>query len=294
VSILLPIDAIDPDPNQPRKLFAQDTIADLADSIKAVGLLQPITVRPSGSRFVLIAGERRWRAHRLLADDGQLNPPVIAAHVRHMTSDDVAIAAIVENLQRVDVTALEESDAFARLVAAGMEPEEIAKRCGIALFRVTWRLSLQNLQPEIRQLLATGNLDQQAANEIARLTERRDQGRMLKLCTSGKLVGWKAVRSAVDAVLEKKTQVDLFGEAPRASDDDLEKVHHIEQRVDRMAAMCRAGWDDGECRIAVRVSRDRARLVADKLAAIRSSLGVMERELRRAHAQAEIVMGEVA
>ena len=114
---------------------------------------------------------------------------------------------------------------------------------------------------------------------------------MLKLFQTGKLVGWKAVRAAVDAILERKSQADIFGEeAPRASNEDVAALNAMEQKIERMGAMAAAGWKDGECLVAVKVSRDRARLMAEKLAAMRTAVGTMERELRNAAPQADAVL----
>jgi ParB family transcriptional regulator, chromosome partitioning protein len=293
VSQKIPIDLIDRNVDQPRKTFDAALLNELADSLLAEGQLQPITVRtkPGGLTYEIVLGERRWRAHRLLVERGHAQFSEIDCIVREMDDLTRDIAAIVENLQRKDVTCLEESDAFMRLLLKGVAPFDIATRCGVPLLRVKWRLSLQNLAPEIKHLLASGNLDQQAANEIARLPAGPEQFRMLKLFQSGKLGNWKAVRAAVDAILERKSQADIFGEdTPRASEEDVKTLTAMEQRIERMAAMASQGWRDGECIVATKVSRDRTRLMADKLAAMRTAIGTMERDLRNVAAQADAVL----
>lgn len=277
------MDLIDPDPTQPRQHFDAGELAELAASIKAKGLLQPITVRPVGDRYQIVMGERRWRAHQLLGAD------TIAAQVRDMTDRDKAIAAIVENLQRVDVTPLEEADAFARLVAQGMTPEEIAKETGAVLFRVQWRLRLLGLDPAIRKLFETGNLDRQQAMEIARLSDHADQHRILRLINRGHLSGWKAVRNAVDAILGNVTQADIFGDAGKASDEDVARLTAMEKRIQSVATMVGKGWKDGECVVATRVNPDRVSTMAGKIAEIQKALRIMERELRNASAQVAVV-----
>lgn len=288
---LLPVDAIDPNPDQPRKNFNPELLAELANSIARSGLLQPITVRrkPDG-RYIIVAGERRWRAHVQLAKGGRLEPPVIPAMIREMSDADMAIAAIVENLQRADISPLEEADAFARLVAEGMTAEDIAERTGAAAFRVRWRLTLLNLAPEIRKLFETDNLDRQQALELARLPEHRDQHRVLRLIQRGALTGWKAVRQAVDGILENVTQADIFGDAsPVASEADVSTMKSMERRIARVAEMIGAGWKDGECVVASKVNPGNANLMADQLNAIQKALRIMERELRNTTAQATLL-----
>ncbi len=286
---LLPLALIDPDPDQPRKIFPAALLNELADSITESGLLQPITVRPvEGGRYLVVAGERRYRAHKILAETGRLAPAVIEAHVRDMDPIEIKVTQIVENAQRADVTPLEESDAFAALVAAGMEPEEIARRCGLAPFRVKWRLTLQNLAPDIRQLFATDNLDRQQALELARLPSHVEQHRLLKLIGTGRLVGWKAVRNAVDALVSGDDQSDFFGGKP--SEKEIEVMRAMERRIEAVVKLTCAGFHEGECVIAAKVNPDNVAIMADKLSAIQKSLRIMERALRNVGAQAAMCM----
>ena len=289
----VPIDLIDRNEDQPRQIFDPSLLEELADSIQSEGLLQPITIRPMpDGRVEVVAGERRWRAHKILANDRRIGEfSTISCNIVEMTDLQRDVAAIVENLQRAGITPLEESDAIFKLLCKGMTPTEIGQRLGLSDLKVKWRLSLQNLAPEIRHLFATGNIEQQSANEIARLPDHREQMKMLKLIQSGRLVGWKAVRGAVEAIVMKKTQQDIFGESlPTVTEEDVAVLSDMEKRVERIGALVSSAWKDGACLIAVKVSRDRARLVAEKLAAIQPALRVMERELRNVSAQADAVL----
>lgn len=282
----LDLDSIIPNQDQPRKSFDDKALNELADSIAKNGLLQPITVRPMGKdRYEIVAGERRYRAHCILRSRGIEQFKTILCHIKRMDDHRRDIAAIIENLQRADVTPLEEANAFARLVATGMTAEDIADQVGAPLFRVRWRLQLLNLADDIRHLFASGNLGRQEAMEIARLPEHGDQHRILTLIRRGKLVGWKAVRNAVDALLGKGAQGGMFGPMPEASDDDLSTICGMERRIDSVAAMIGRGWKDGECTVASKVAPDRAGRMADKISAMMSALRIMERELRNSAAQ---------
>jgi ParB family chromosome partitioning protein len=278
---------IDPNPDQPRKKFEEASLRELADSIRERGLLQPITVRPNGQRFEIVAGERRWRAHRLLAKQE------ITANVVAMDDGERDLAAIIENLQREDIAPIEEANAFRRLIDKGMTAEDIAKATGAALFRVRWRLQLLNLSPAILALFEGAQLDRQQAMEIARLSEHRDQARILRLINAGKLVGWKSVRNAVDAILTQATQADIFGDlAPKPTRADAKTVAGMERRITDVIEMVGRGWHDGECIICARVNLDRAGKIADQLAALQTTMRVMERELRNVTAQGQIVLNQ--
>jgi hypothetical protein len=134
-------------------------------------------------------------------------------------------------------------------------------------------------------------LDRQQALEVARLVAHSDQERIVKMINRGELSGWKAVRNAVDAILTNATQDDIFGAlAPMPKEKELAVVRSMESKVDKAAALLAEGWKDGECIIASRVSPDRAGAMADKLAAIKTTIAHMERELRNVSAQAKIVM----
>lgn len=288
----IPVDKIDADPEQPRKLFDQAKLDELAASIKANGLIQAIIVRPGKrGRFIVIAGERRWRAHRLLVDRGDKRFASIKCEVVQSANVvDRRIKQIVENIARADMSVFEEADAFAELNKV-LSVEDIAERLGLVEFRVRWRLQLLNLAPEIRKMVEAEHLDRQQALEVARLPRHQDQRRMVQMINRNMLVGWKAVRNAVDAILDPAEASDLFGaDAPAPSREDIATVSAMEKKVDSIVRMVAGGWKDGECVIAARVSPDRAGLMAEKLAVLRRHMTTMERELRNVSAQATIVL----
>lgn len=122
----LPIEFLIPNPDQPRRVFNEDALKELSDSIKARGLLQPILVRPHGAdKYEIVAGERRWRA----SQRAQLHEvPVV---VREMTDGEAAEIALIENVQRVDLNAVEEAEAYQRLSDHfGRTQDQIAKAVG--------------------------------------------------------------------------------------------------------------------------------------------------------------------
>jgi ParB family transcriptional regulator, chromosome partitioning protein len=289
----IPLEQVAPNPDQPRKLFEQGKLMELAASIRNNGLLQPITVRPMPEGvYQIVAGERRWRAHVLLKEQGQLPEGSILCHVRRMDDEQRDIEAIVENLARSDVTPMEEARAFKRLLDTGMTEEELAAKLGIQqIWRIRDRVRLLNLAPEFIKMFEGGHLTAEAVYEISRLERHADQTKVVQMIARGQLTGYKAVKAAVGAILDGLTQVDIFGssEAPKVTEAEVEVVNRMEQRIIRIADMVGSAWKDGECIIARKVSPDRARLMADKLRAMRSAVLTMENELRTAAAQGELI-----
>jgi ParB family chromosome partitioning protein len=150
---LLPVASIEPHPGQPRRFFDDDALDELAASIKARGLIQPIVVRPHGNRFQIVAGERRWRA----AQRAQLHEvPVI---VREFDDIETLEVAIVENIQRQDLNAIEEAEAYKRLIDEfGHTQEALGKLVHKSRSHVANLLRLLDLPAGVRSLLASGEL----------------------------------------------------------------------------------------------------------------------------------------
>ena len=107
---MIPVASIEPHPGQPRRVFHEEALVELAASIQARGVIQPIVVRPHGHRFQIVAGERRWRA----AQRARLHE--IPAIVREFSDEETLEVALIENIQRQDLNAIEEAQAYKRLV----------------------------------------------------------------------------------------------------------------------------------------------------------------------------------
>jgi len=164
--LTIPVAMIDANPFQPRKTFSDESIAELAKSIQENGLLQPPVVRLVGDRYQLIAGERRTRAIRTLGWTD------MAVNVVTKTDTEVAAAALVENFQREDVSALETAQAIDRLVQnLGMTQGEVANRMGVTQAKVSQWLSLLKLIRPFRQMLENGEISSSIARTIATLSE---------------------------------------------------------------------------------------------------------------------------
>lgn len=293
----VPLNKISPDPKQPRKKFDETALEELAGSIKENGLIQPIVIRrvitKGATSYLITAGERRWRAHKILFARGLKSFGTIECHVRKAAaSADTFARQIAENLSRADLEPMEEARAFAELRDAyGLSVDQIATKLGLATFRVEWRLSLLNLSPPVARMVESGQIDRQLALECARLETHHDQTKLVRLVNSGSLVGWKAVRNAVDAMNNPAAAADLFGpSAPKPADEDVAVLSTMERRIESVKSMVAAGWRNGECIVANRVDPDRAAKMADEINAIGAALRTMERELRNVNAQAKIAL----
>jgi ParB family chromosome partitioning protein len=161
------VSAIKPNPHQPRRIFAEEAISELADSIRARGVLQPILVRETGAgAYELVAGERRWRA----AQKAQLHR--IPAIVRTFDEAAVAEIALIENIQRENLNALEEADAYAQLISTyGHSQDDLARLVGKSRSHVANLLRLRDLPDSVRQALLRGDLNMGHARAIAAASE---------------------------------------------------------------------------------------------------------------------------
>jgi len=173
----LPIDAVVPNPRQPRTVFDEEALAELVFSIREIGLLQPIVVRPSGGTpsapaYELIAGERRLRASR---EAGLTSIPAI---IRDTDDEAMLRDALLENLHRANLNALEEAAAYQQLLSDfGCTQDELARRIGRSRPQVSNTLRLLKLPPDVQRRVAAGvlsagharallSLDDQAAMEV--------------------------------------------------------------------------------------------------------------------------------
>jgi ParB family chromosome partitioning protein len=164
------LDLLDPNPYQPRLSLDPARLAELAASIRASGVVQPILVRRRGERYQIIAGERRWRAAQAA---GLASLPV---SVRDVPDEQLLELALVENVQREELGPLEEAQAFQRLQSElGLSQDEIARRVGRDRTTIANTLRLLKLPRELRELLTQGRLDAGHARALLALEHAEDQ-----------------------------------------------------------------------------------------------------------------------
>ena len=170
----LPLSAVVPNPRQPRGVFDEDELEGLAASIRDVGVLQPIVVRPlDDDRYELVAGERRLRASKLA---GLTRVPAV---VRHTDDGDLLKEALIENIHRVQLNPLEEAAAYQQLLEDfGVTQEELAQRLGKSRPTISNALRLLSLPPAVQRKVAAGVLSAGHAKAIAAIGDRADQERL--------------------------------------------------------------------------------------------------------------------
>ncbi len=167
------VDQIDANPFQPRRTFSADKLKELADSIRANGLVQPVLLRPADGRYQLVAGERRWRAAR------EAGLAVIPAVIREIGDRDALELALTENLLREDLNPLEAAQGYEALQQKhGLSHEEIAEHLGLDRSTVTNTLRLLRLPAEVQQMLNDGSISAGHARALLALDSAEAQLKM--------------------------------------------------------------------------------------------------------------------
>lgn len=216
-----------------RKTFSTQTIEELAESIVQNGLLQPIVLRPDGEGFRIVAGERRFRAHR------HLEAPTIRATIRGDLDDATeSIAMLVENVEREDPNPIEEARGYqSHLDTFDLTPEELAKSSGIKLARVNQRLSLLNLHPEIQELTHNGQLGVGFALEMVKLDADR-QLVAFKAITAKPTMGWWTFNALCKELLREQSEQTMFDPDSFFQIDELvEKAAKSNRSIKGLAAI---------------------------------------------------------
>lgn len=170
------IDDIKPNAGQPRKTFSEESLAELAESIKEHGVIQPIIVRQSGSSYEIVAGERRWRASRLA---GLKKVPCL---VRDLTDEELMLLAIVENMQREDLNPIEEAEGLDRMIKKyGMTQEQVSKSVGKSRPYISNSLRLLKLPKEVRQMMSEGIISGGHGKALLSIKGEKEKVRIAKL-----------------------------------------------------------------------------------------------------------------
>lgn len=192
------LDSIRPNPYQPRKQFNKSALEELCDSIKQYGVLQPINVRKlSNNSFELVAGERRLRAATMA---GLKEIPAIVINV---DDNDSAVMALIENLQREDLSYMEEAEGYNNLINEhGFTQEELAQKIGKSQSTIANKIRLLKLPPLVKKILADNNLTERHARALLKLHDEQLQLKVLKIvCEKGLNV--KKTEELVERAIEK-------------------------------------------------------------------------------------------
>ena len=200
VVVRLPIERLKPNPDQPRKTFDEDTIRELAVSIKENGIIQPLVVKKDGQDYMIIAGERRYRAAKMA------NLSVVPAIVRDLTEQKVREISLIENLQREDLNAIEEAEAISELIENyDVTQEELSGRIGKSRSAISNAIRLLNLPDEIKETLKKGALSAGHGRALLALDDAETQ---IALANKAIAEGWsvREIEKEVKYVLRPETR----------------------------------------------------------------------------------------
>jgi ParB family chromosome partitioning protein len=204
----IPVAHIEPNPRQPRKNFAPAALEQLAASIREHGILQPLVLKPvptqSGTRYQLIAGERRWRAAQ------RAGVTAVPAIIKGVTPQQMLELALVENIQRAELNALEEAEAYRQLIQEfEMTQDQVAQRVGKDRTTVSNALRLLKMSDALKAAVLNDTLSEGHARALMQITDEKKQNAMLKhVVESGMSVRQteEAVRRANTALREQVTE----------------------------------------------------------------------------------------
>jgi ParB family transcriptional regulator, chromosome partitioning protein len=220
------IDLIDPSPYQPRTRFAEAGIEELAQSIRESGIIQPLLVRKIGSRYQLIAGERRWRASQRAQ---LLRVPVV---VREVSDEQALELTLVENIQREDLNPIEQARAFARLMEEfHLTQDEVASRTGKDRATVANSVRLLSLEEPLLEWIEEGKITAGHGRALLAVEDRKLRSDLAQKASRGKLTVRQLERMATRRSRGRgpQTQVEIHDPNRQAALDQLQK--HIGTRV---------------------------------------------------------------
>ena len=229
----LKITEIEPNKKQPRKTFNEEALNALADSITENGIIQPLTVRPFGDVYQLVAGERRWRAARIA---GLTEVPV---RIMELTDEQVALIALIENLQREDLNPIEEALGYQSLIDTyGAKQDEVAKKVGKARSSITNSLRLLTLPDDVKVLVRDGEISVGHCKVIIGVPDEEKQRELAKRVINDGLSVRALEKLAKQMTSEKKAKQQpvrepFLIEAEVSMTDYIGKPVHIDKTKDR-------------------------------------------------------------
>jgi len=234
--VRIKIDRIVPNPNQPRKTFYEQTISELAESIKEHGILSPIIVRPSGKKYEIVAGERRFKASR------QAGLKEIPALIRKVSNGEARVISLIENIQREDLNDIDRASALRDLkVNLGSPWEAIAKRLGLTKRRVLDLVGLLDLPEEVKEEIRHKKLTEKHGRALRQLLKEADILReVFEFFQENKLTGDQSLE-LVKAVKSEPgfTIKEIFNKLDRKPKKEKSKQSTIEIAINDCAKLSR-------------------------------------------------------
>lgn len=261
----IPLDLIRPRDGQPRKDFDQKTLEDLANSIEEYGLLNPITVTKVGGYYEILAGERRFRASKLKG------LKTIAAIVKDYEEKDIEVLSLIENVQREDLSAIEEATAYKKLIDTyGLTQDEVAKKMGKSRSYIANTIRLLKLNEEEKSALAEGSISSSQARSLLSLDDEEKRSQALNDFKNKKTVVRDVEAMSRQAKKEeedkKRNFIDLSGRNQK--EDKKEERKKEENKIPNLDSLL---FDDFEekfmdkldTKVVIEKNKDTYKLVID-------------------------------
>lgn len=274
------LDQIYPNPNQPRKHFDQGKLEELAQSIKESGLMEPLIVVKRGKKYMLIAGERRWRSAHLAG--------ISEVPVRIMEADDQKVAelSLLENLQREDLSIVEEAQAYQGLLDMGLTQEEIARKMGIKqTWRIQERLNILKLSPVFQEYTMKGILSPSQAQEMSRLPKEL-QGSLFDKISAGRAGSYNKLRSLVNAMLFVQEQQSFLAEP---SKEEKETVGKYTRMLDVIVNLIHRSFNRDDLSILPYVMQGSTRANIERIDDILEHLNKIKRAMLQSESTREVL-----
>lgn len=218
-TLMVSIDEVEPNPNQPRTNFDEDKLNELVDSISQHGMVNPIIVRPKNGYYEIVGGERRWRAAKLA---GLSEVQIL---VKDLTDREVDELALIDNLQREDLNPIEEAFAYKKLIDNyGLKQDEVADRVSKSRAEVSNTLRLLNLDEKVQKMLVDGMISQSHARAVLGLPQGEDQVKFAERIFDEKM-SVRDVEKAVKKLTQEKKETT-------EKDDRLKQIKIVYAEVE--------------------------------------------------------------
>ena len=224
----LDINKIEPNRNQPRKNFDAESLREMADSIKEVGVIQPLIVKNEGDYYSIIAGERRWRAARLAG------LAVVPAIVKDFSPREIFQIALIENLQREDLNPIEEATGYRRLAEEFLlNQEDIADRVGKKRSRVAAYLSLLKLDERVQAMIADGTLSPTHGRHLSVIKAHEIQFETASVCVKQRMTAAELERVVEDIKLIADIPQEEAGALTEGIKEQILKTREEKEKLEQ-------------------------------------------------------------
>ena len=276
----LRLDQIYPNPDQPRKHFHQGKLEELAQSIKASGLMEPLIVVPRGDRYMIIAGERRWRACGIAG--------IAEIPIRIIDVDDrkVAELSLLENLQREDLNLIEEAKAYQGLISMGLTQAELAEKMGIMQeWRIQERLNLLKLSDTYQDCVAKGILSPSQGQEVSRVPQDK-QRFVFDMISSGKAGSYNKLRSLVNAIVAAEAQSSFL---PEPTEKEIAVKRKYDQVIEKLVGFLTRAFNRDDMTVLSKVLAGSTKVNIERIDLIIEHLNKIKKAMLKADSTQDIM-----